>query len=189
MRQQRQEEDPELRCVWENVASMPIEDRDRIAKILREIEPNMELVAIDARVSHWVNRPRLWWTNFFVAKRTDELDNLDKGVRTLVPWLHMALVETFLDPGAEVQWGGVARRFFTFLRPAPSETPHRAANGLATASVEAVSRWKADEHRYSPYQYETVNGVFVEGQWRPLNSRERDRDCMACRMAIWARQR
>jgi hypothetical protein len=135
----------------------------------------MELVAIDARVSHWVNRPRLWWATFFVAKRTDEMDNIDKGIRTLVPWLPMAPVETFLDPGAVVQWGGMARRFFTFLRPAPSEVPHRAANGLETASEEAVRRWKADAHRYSLNQYETVNGVFTDGEWRPLNSRERAR--------------
>ena len=53
---------PMLRCIWENVTSMPIEMRDKITSMLREVDNCIEPLGIDARTTHWANRPRTWWT-------------------------------------------------------------------------------------------------------------------------------
>ena len=45
--------------------------------------------------------------------------------------------------------------------------------GLQGSSEVARQRWAADSYRYPPYQYEDKDGVFQNGFWRPLNSRER----------------
>ena len=65
---ERQAEDPVLRVIFENVQSMPNESRDRITRELREIDPNIECVAIDAVHVALARRPRYWWTNWYVQR-------------------------------------------------------------------------------------------------------------------------
>ena len=64
-----------IRVVWENVASMTIETRDRITQELREIDQSVEMVCIDGGNTSWSSRRRLWWTNFYVNTIENETDH------------------------------------------------------------------------------------------------------------------
>ena len=168
-------EDAALRCIWENVTSMPMSYRIRVTQELREVEPNMELVAIDARGMHWSARDRIYWTNFYVPKLDDEIEESFKQLRCLYVTQPLERLEDNLEDGARPSWfGNESKRFHTFTRPWPVEEQPRQPNGLATATAEARARWEADSFRYSPYQYEDVYGVFdAEGNWRKLTGNER----------------
>ena len=68
---------------------------------------------------------------------------------------------------------GCTTPFATFVQAIKRKRPPIRPAGLEGCSEAALTRWAADEYRYPPYQYEDRNGVFQNGVWRPLNSRER----------------
>ena len=65
--------------------------------------------------------------------------------------------------------------FPTFTTSRPSAVPGRRPAGLALCPREAVARWKADLHRFPPYQYRAENCVTNrQGVLRVPSVKERD---------------
>ena len=63
----------------------------------------------------------------------------------------------------------------TFTTSRPSIAPGRKPAGLRTLQPHEVARWKADKHRYPPYQYRDDNTLGSRsGERRPPNVRERE---------------
>ena len=63
--------------------------------------------------------------------------------------------------------------FPTFTTARPSATPGRKPAGLQLCPQDAVARWKADSHRFPPYQYRAENCVTnANGDIRVPSSRE-----------------
>ena len=169
---EREAGDHELRVVFENVQSMPNESRDRITKELRDIDPNIECVGIDAVHVALARRPRYWWTNWYVQRIDEELESTYKGVRHLAPDLEVPKADSVLEDGYLPRWKDDGR-FHTFTRCRPVKQEPAKPTGKATASQEALQRWAQDSWRYSPYQYEEDLLVWKGEQWRCLNANER----------------
>ena len=95
----RNDSDPPLRVIFENVQSMPDEDHSEITQELRSVDPDVECVGIDsATVSH-CRRPRYWWTNWYVQRFDSEAEATRKGVRHVYPWLELDPVDNVLEGG------------------------------------------------------------------------------------------
>ena len=65
---ERDDNDPPLRVVFENAQSMPDDARDEITQLLRSVDPNIECVGIDAATLAHCRQPRYWWTNWYVQR-------------------------------------------------------------------------------------------------------------------------
>ena len=65
--------------------------------------------------------------------------------------------------------------FPTFTAARPSAVPGRRPAGLALCPPDAVARWKADLHRFPPYQYRAENCVANrQGELRVPSIKERE---------------
>ena len=65
--------------------------------------------------------------------------------------------------------------FPTFTTARPSLKPGRKPAGLTLCPPDAVARWKADAHRFPPYQYRAENCITnAKGDLRVPSARERE---------------
>ena len=161
-------------AIWECVQSMLEASRFEVTDELRGVDRSIELAAMDGAHGSWCRRPRLFWTNFWVEALSEEAEHTHRGLRHVDCILPLSPLTSLIEDGYLPSWHeNPVRRFHTFTRCRPSVAQPAKPRGLATASVEALVRWKEDQHRYSPYQYEPECLVWKGDLWRCLNSNER----------------
>ena len=156
----------------ENVASMDANDCRTMSGAYDTLP-----WSVDAGGLTLARRPRLHWCswdplNLEGAKVVEGREG-DLPIKGKVE-LEVAIDERdFLESG----WQRVRPNapFPTFTTARPSAIPGRRPAGLALCPPEAVSRWKADLHRFPPYQYRAENCVTNrQGSLRVPSVKERE---------------
>lgn len=135
----------------ENVFSMTPANRQEFSRVL-QCKPYL----VDARFFSWCRRPRLFWVTWNIAPQFNE-ELIDHG--DYWEWTFPVVrgpAESWVDPGSSFAGKGLLP---TLTRALPRATPPRNPAGLATASAEAVARWRQDRHRFQVYHYETCHLV------------------------------
>ena len=130
----------------ENVFSMTVDNRAQFTETL-----GFEPVLLDSVHFSPCRRPRLFWIDWNIQPRGEETLQEHEGYKEWVVrapdmtsawWLDKLAQKDSLDP------------LPTFTRALPRKTPPRQPAGIASASAEAIQRWKEDQHRFQVYQYE-----------------------------------
>ena len=140
----------------ENVASMDAKDCT-----LMNSAYGLEPWCVDASGVSLARRPRLYWFNWDPRPMEGLTKSSSSTLRLPVKGeLHLKATldsKDFLEPG----WKRVEEvgRFPTFTTAHPSPTPGRKPAGLSLCPSEALQRWRADQHRFPPYQYRRENCV------------------------------
>ena len=139
----------------ENVASMDAED----CKVMSQAY-DMTPWLVDSSELSLCRRPRLYWFNWEPrALKGACICREDPHRLPLAGTLRLEAVvdeRDFLEPG----WKTTAKGGFpTFTTSRPATKPGRKPAGLALCPPEAVARWRADQHRFPPYQYRWENSV------------------------------
>jgi hypothetical protein len=122
----------------------------------------------------WCKRPRFYWTSYQVQSCRHYEVIPKKGfkeIRLLTP-----------DRGPLPELDGRARRtaegagtpFCTFLRGRRSAEPGWRPSGLDRVDESALARWRADGHRFPPYQYQLKYMIVEKDMLRPLSANERE---------------
>ena len=64
----------------------------------------------------------------------------------------------------------------TFVAPEARQESPVQPTGIERCDDATLLRWRTDEHRYPPYQYQLSAGLIDDKltQWRPANVRERE---------------
>ena len=131
----------------ENVFSMTPHNRSEFSRTL-DLTP----VMLDSKYVSWCRRPRLFWCNWDIIPRGQEVLLEQDGYREWqLPGLQPPS-SSWLDPLCVQREGGLMP---TLTRALPRKTPPREPAGIHTASPEAISRWRSDQHRFQVYQYES----------------------------------
>lgn len=157
----------QVRCLMESVASMNQEDEEVMSKDYGG--PPIFVDSADVSIAH---RPRLYWVDWELVSGEDMVfSTLDSG-RTKLKLEAVVDPRSFLLPG----WTKVgAGKFPTFTTSRPRSNPGYKPAGVNQCSLSEVERWKADEHRFPPYQYQDIHCVFNKaGAMRILNCEERE---------------
>ena len=120
-------------------------------------------------------RPRLYWTSWELLPC--EGADFTWGTDGRLPIQGEARLKAevaashFLEPG----WRCNTLPLPTFTTSRPSEKPLRRPAGLSTCAPHEVERWRADSHRFPPYQYRDSNCVEnSRGDFRPPSVVERE---------------
>eukprot|EP00435_Cladocopium_sp_Y103_P065369 s173_g27.t1 len=139
----------------ESVASMDAVDRAAMSGDL-ELLPNR----VDSVGVSLARRPRLYWCTWELVDE-DGLKVMDyEGLGWQA--LREISLEASVDQRLFLQAGWFIPpgfRLATFTTSRPSATPGRRPAGLHTCDSDTVARWRADLHRYPPYQYKPEYGV------------------------------
>ena len=140
-----------VHALMESVSSMDRCDRDIMSQ-----DFGCDPVHIDAGSLTWCNRPRLYWTTWNLCKGSGA--KVDTGVMPY-SWTLEAIhpVDNYLEAG----WSKVDldQAFPTFTTSRPSPRPGRKPAGVAQCQEHELLRWRADWHRFPPYQYLDRHGV------------------------------
>ena len=127
--------------MMESVASMDDVDKDHMSASFED-----RPWYIDSENLTWCRRPRLYWVNW-------ELHSGEGAVMTddSVILSSNADLQEFISKG----WTKVdpGRAFPTFTTSRPRPLPGRKPAGIHHCDEDTLSRWRADDHRYPPYQY------------------------------------
>ena len=154
----------------ENVASMDAKD----CLVMNEAYEGLPWL-IDAGGVSLARRPRLYWFNWEPlecegAVKVEEQSRLPIAGKVCLK----AKVEEkdYLEPG----WRRVSpsQTLPTFTTSRPSQVPGRKPAGVDLCTNEELSRWRADLHRFPPYQYKSINSVTNGEVVRVPNVRERE---------------
>ena len=157
----------QVRSLMESVASMDMSDQNVMSHSF-EGEP----VYIDAAGVCPAHRPRLYWVDWELL----EGESLSKGVtpvgRQSVSFTCEIDVSNYLEPG----WKPVGEgKFPTFTTSRPRPEPGYKPAGIKQCSLAELRRWKSDQHRFPPYQYQDVFCVQnKQGEKRLLSITERE---------------
>ena len=161
----------QVRSLIESVASMDAKDRSAMSEDLQLLP-----VRVDASGVSLARRPRLYWCTWELVQcegftfgdvHGESWDRYQEVIPTAeVPQ------KAFLQPGWFVPEN---QCLATFTTSRPSLKPGRKPAGLHHCDEAAVMRWKADSHRYPPYQYKAEFGVHhTSGQVRVPDISERE---------------
>eukprot|EP00438_Fugacium_kawagutii_P019340 Skav202391 [mRNA] locus=scaffold1406:428545:431115:- [translate_table: standard] len=138
--------------LMESVASMDSADLEVMSNSYGD-----KPLLVDASDFSLCRRPRLYWIDWEVLPQDKvELTPVctDGREYTLVKTTTTVVAEDYLAPG----WSQVSNdRFPTFTTSRASQTPGRRPAGLNKCQPHEVERWKADWHRFPPYQYVDSN--------------------------------
>eukprot|EP00435_Cladocopium_sp_Y103_P043855 s1207_g12.t1 len=161
----------QVHSLTENVASMDKGDCQ-----MMNAEFDSQPWFIDANGISLAHRPRLYWISWEVQEGPGvEIYWGSDGQLPICGEIRLyAEVEekSFLEPGWKRQ-GEKALPTFTTSRPSP--VPLRRPAGLKDCNDEELSRWRAHDHRFPPYQYKACNClVDAKGSLRTPNSKERE---------------
>eukprot|EP00435_Cladocopium_sp_Y103_P062761 s423_g24.t1 len=136
-----------VHTLMESVASMDRQDRTIMSEAIGE-----EPLSCDAGSFTWCHRPRLYWLSWEIAPASGATltPAADQALRTLQLTGHQDLGDV-LQPG----WSKLdeTRSFPTFTTSRPQSVPGRKPAGILQCTTEELQRWKADLHRFPPYQY------------------------------------
>ena len=159
----------DVRFVAENVSSMDREAEQEMSKAL-----GCKPLLFDSADSMPIHRPRFCWTNATWVDLCDVTwEEKDNWVRIFLTHAYPRL-DQWLTQGAE--WPGFAEGVVlpTAMKAIKRSSPPPAPAGLEKSSWDTVMRWKADDHRYPPYQYADKFVVWVGERWRLIDASERE---------------
>ena len=158
-----------VRHVVENVASMDIEARDEISRMMGAIpyklDPSMQVP---------MSRPRFCWTDVEVFPTAEVRLIPQEGYIQLEVIGDWPAEETWLDANCEQMQPGVI--FPTCMKAIRRDRPPSFPAGINRTDPLTRERWESDEFRYPPYQYKEQYLIWDEkvGSCRLLNSNERE---------------
>ena len=140
----------------ENVASMDADDCQTMSLAYGAMP-----WSIDAGGLSLARRPRLYWCSWEPFRL--EGATVVEGREGALPVRGKVILDVKVDERdfLEAGWRRVQPEasFPTFTTSRPSALPGRRPAGLALCPPDAVARWKADLHRFPPYQYRKENCV------------------------------
>ena len=159
----------QIRTLTENVASMDATD----CHVMNEAYALMPWFVDSAGIS-LSHRPRLYWCDWELHEAAGVTILTGSDGRLPIQGevvLHSQLDPVdFLEPGSTL----VGDKLPTFTTSRPSAVPMRKPAGLRDCLPHEVARWKADRHRFPPYQYKDKHCVKQKGEVRPPSVRERE---------------
>lgn len=137
----------------ENVASMDREDCEAMNK-----EYQLAPWFIDSSGISLAHRPRLYWISWEILEQTGV--EIYWGSDGRLPILGQVDLTAEVDAKAflEAGWTRVSEKPFpTFTTSRPSPRPLRRPAGFHDCDEQEKERWRADAHRFPPYQYKACH--------------------------------
>ena len=133
--------------------------------------------AIDAGGLSLARRPRLYWCSWEPMSMPGA--QVSEGSASSLPVKGSVALDVAPDEQDFLEAGWHRTRpgapFPTFTTSRPSPPPGRRPAGLALCPPDAVERWRADSHRFPPYQYRSENCVTNRlGELRVPSVKERE---------------
>eukprot|EP00438_Fugacium_kawagutii_P014361 Skav231767 [mRNA] locus=scaffold739:108680:112408:- [translate_table: standard] len=141
----------QVRSLMESVSSMDESDELVMSQAYGDSP-----LHIDAAGFGLCHRPRLYWIDWEIPDHPSCSKGKTPRGRASLSLDHQTDPTPFLSPG----WKRTSPDplpTFTTSRPRP--TPGYKPAGLQQCSADDIARWKADEHRFPPYQYQPKHCV------------------------------
>ena len=161
----------QVQTLIENVASMDHQDCETMNKEF-ECQPWF----IDADGLSLAHRPRLYWVSWELQEA--EGVEIYLGTDGRLPLVGQVVLKAQVDEKAflEKGWKRKGEKALpTFTTSRPSSTPLRRPAGIRDCNEEELKRWKADLHRFPPYQYKDCHCLEDrQGNLRTPNIAERE---------------
>ena len=157
----------QVQGVMENVASMDSQD-----EAVMSDSYGTTPWYIDASGVSLAHRPRLYWVDWELYPAPGVQFHTTPTGRSAISLQGQMVAERYLTPG----WKKVDESPFpTFTTSRPRATPGYKPAGIQQCSQEELDRWRQDEHRFPPYQYQTKHClVNKRGLKRVPNIQERE---------------
>lgn len=106
---------------------------------------------IEAGSLNLCHRPRLYWVDWDLPESSDcEFGRTPQG-RASIKLRCPTDPKPFLTPGWRKNSEGV---FPTFTTSQPRQSPGYKPAGVHQCNEETLQRWREDQHRFPPYQYQ-----------------------------------
>ena len=159
----------QVRSLTENVASMDWEDCSTMNQ-----EYDFMPWFIDASGIALCHRPRLYWVDWELCGGQGV--TFLKGSDGRLPIQGEVQLTAELDPASFLEPGALmgAEKLPPFTTSRPSPQPMRKPAGLKDCQEHEVMRWKADDHRFPPYQYKDKHCISHQGTLRTPSVTERE---------------
>ena len=159
-----------VKYVLENVASMDMSAAEEISA-----EIGSWPYKLDCMDAVPMRRPRFAWTSEDIQDTFSDVSIEPKrywyevSARAAYP-----ATECWLTPG--YAWDGEHEQavFPTCMKSLPRTAPPTKPAGLEKCSAGAIARWREDQFRYPPYQYERRFLITSSDSWRLLNATEKE---------------
>jgi len=135
-----------VRRFVENVFSMTSQNRDEFSRTL-----GFEPVLVDSVHFSPCRRPRLFWVDWEVQPAEGESLLSHPGYKEWIVEMEEMKTNWWVDERCKKSSPGPLP---TFTRALPRNSAPREPAGYATASSDAIARWRNDRHRFQVYQYE-----------------------------------
>ena len=123
----------------------------------------------------YVNRPRLYWTNFELMNSGDyDVQSTGRFHKVKLRSRRKPPISHWMPKGWSLT--SATPRFPTFVRAIRREKPPYRPAGIETCDEATLNRWKAAKYIYPPYQF-TIHNLVVNNhkQLVPPNSEIRER--------------
>ena len=161
----------QVHTLTENVASM---DQKDCAAMSEEFQ--LEPWFIDAEGVSLAHRPRLYWVSWEIHEAEGVEIYLGSDGRLPIQGQVVLKAEVVEKAFLEKGWKRKGEKPLpTFTTSRPSPTPLRRPAGLKDCNEEELQRWRADKHRFPPYQYKTCHCLEDgQGSLRTPNATERE---------------
>lgn len=151
----------------ENVASMDREAAEQISSHL-----GVKPFRVQCADVIGVSRPRYCWTDV-------SLEGLE-GVHTIQKEYYIEVTteaprvpfSSWIREGSVVSSDDLT--FPTCMKSIPRKAPPPAPAGVSRCDSSTISRWRADEFRFPPYQYKPEYILWDDWSWRVLDGQERE---------------
>eukprot|EP00435_Cladocopium_sp_Y103_P053819 s178_g17.t1 len=141
----------QVKSLMENVASMDQADEDVMSASFGDAP-----WFIDASGLSLAHRPRLYWVDWEFTPHPDvKIGTTSIGRKSVSMNVELDDAQ-FLTPGWKRCTVG---KFPTFTTSRPRDSPGYKPAGLHQCNVEELAAWKADKHRFPPYQYQRKDCV------------------------------
>lgn len=156
--------------LMESVASMDDADRNQMSQAM-----GTEPWRCDAGTMTWCHRPRLYWLTWELTGMEGAVLHSSRDPREVC--LH---ANQDLESVCQEGWIKIdpTRAFPTFTTSRPRDQPGRKPAGLSQCTEEELGRWKADLHRFPPYQYANHNLLVGTNNQVRMPSVEEKEYCM-----------
>ena len=157
--------------LFENVATMEAHDVQTISEAF-EVQP----IYINSSGCSRVRRPRFYWLVNYSLQMSGACDLLQQRKQSgeLIVRGDGPPLEFFIQPGGVAQLP-IGSFYPTLTRPLPKRAEPEYAAGFSKSSAGAIERWKANDWRHQPYQYEEDYMVLEDDVLRPLAAIEKER--------------
>eukprot|EP00438_Fugacium_kawagutii_P000699 Skav220040 [mRNA] locus=scaffold2981:259455:271618:+ [translate_table: standard] len=156
--------------LMENVFSMDTADRTTMTAELEVLPWKVDSCGISL-----CRRPRLYWLSWELHE--EEGAQLSFPMGDDYSCFGEAILEAPVDASSflEKGWHLAGEHLPTFTTARPSAKPGRKPAGLHQLEPHEEARWRADNHRFPPYQYQQTCGVVnAKGEWRTPSVSERE---------------